>query len=77
MSFDVSSMDINDTVTLADVPVPDGIELLDDVDETVIATLTPPRLETEDDEIESETDLVGEDAAAAAPEDADGDSGSE
>ena len=75
MSFDVSSMDINDTVTLADVPVPDGVTLLDDVDETVVATLTPPRLETEDDEIESETEVVGE--GAAASEDADGDSASE
>jgi large subunit ribosomal protein L25 len=73
LSVDVSAMDINDTITLADVPVPDGIVLLDDVDETVVATLTPPRLETEDDEIESETALVGEDAGAAASEDADGD----
>jgi large subunit ribosomal protein L25 len=77
MSVDVSSMDINDTITLADVPVPDGIVLLDDVDETVIATLTPPRLETEDDEIESETAVVGEDDAAAPAGDADGDSGSD
>jgi large subunit ribosomal protein L25 len=73
LSVDVSAMDINDTITLADVPVPDGIVLLDDLDETVVATLTPPRLETEDDEIESETALVGEDAGAAASEDADGD----
>ena len=77
LTFDVSAMDINDTITLADVPVPDGIVLLDDVDETVVATLTPPRLETEDDEIESETGLVGDDAGAADPRDADGDSGSD
>jgi large subunit ribosomal protein L25 len=79
LSVDVSAMDINDTLTLADVPVPDGVVLLDDVDETVVATLTPPRLETEDDEIESETAVVGEDAGAAASEDADadGDSGSD
>ena len=77
LTYDVSALDINDTVTLADVTVPDGITLLDEL-ETVVATLTPPRLETEDDEIESETGLVGEDAGgdAAAP-DAGGDSGSE
>jgi large subunit ribosomal protein L25 len=74
LTFDVSGMEINDTVTLADVPVPAGVVLLDDLDETVIATLSPPRVEAESDEIESETERVGEgggDASAAAS----GDSG--
>jgi large subunit ribosomal protein L25 len=57
--FDASGMHINDTVTLAQVPVPDGIVLLDDPEETVVATLTPPRLESELDEIEQETGVVG------------------
>ncbi len=35
-------MQINDTLTLSAVTVPDGITLLDDLDETVIATITPP-----------------------------------
>jgi large subunit ribosomal protein L25 len=60
ISHDVSEMQINDTITLADVAVPDGITLLDDPDETVIATLTPPRLATDEDEIEAETERVGE-----------------
>jgi len=72
LTFDVSGMDINDTITLADVPVPAGVELLDELD-TVVVTLTPPRLETEDDEIESETERVGEDAGASGDA---GDSGS-
>ncbi|MBA3747266.1 MAG: 50S ribosomal protein L25, partial [Solirubrobacterales bacterium] len=38
LTFDVSHLQINDTVTLADVPVPAGVVLLDDLDETVIAT---------------------------------------
>lgn len=67
LTFDVSALEINDTVTLADVPVPDGITLLDELD-TVVATLTPPRLETESDEIESETGLVGEGGDASAPD---------
>ena len=74
LTHDVSALEINDTVTLADVSVPDGITLLDELD-TVVATLTPPRLETEDDEIESETAIVGE-GEAAAP-DAGGDSDAE
>jgi large subunit ribosomal protein L25 len=74
LTFDVSGLQINDTVTLADVPVPAGIVLLDDLDETVIATLSPPRVETESDEIESETELVGGgDASSGA---AAGDTGS-
>jgi large subunit ribosomal protein L25 len=76
LTYDVSSMEINDTITLADVPVPAGIVLLDDVEETVVATLSPPRVESETDDIESETERVGEasgDGAGSA--DAAGDSG--
>jgi large subunit ribosomal protein L25 len=73
---DVSTLEINDTVTLSAVSPPSGVTLLDDLEETVIATLTPPRLEVEvEEEIEQETELVGEEGAegeapseAAAPE---------
>ena len=69
---DVSGMDINDTITLADVTVPEGVTLLDDPEETVVATLTPPRLATDEDEIEEETEIVGDapDADADAGDDA-------
>ncbi|MDX6692017.1 MAG: large subunit ribosomal protein [Solirubrobacteraceae bacterium] len=72
LHLDVSEMQINDTLTLAAVPVPAGVTVLDDVDETVVATLTPPRLEVEETEIEEETELVGGEAAegAAPAEDA-------
>jgi len=66
ISHDVSRMEINDTITLAELTMPPGTTLLDDPDETTIATLSPPRVETEDDEIEEETGLVGEPAAADA-----------
>jgi large subunit ribosomal protein L25 len=66
ISHDVSRMEINDTITLAELTMPPGITLLDDPDETTIATLSPPRIETEDDEIEEETGLVGESAVDAA-----------
>lgn len=76
LTCDVSAMQINDTITLADVPVPAGVTLLDDLGETVVATLSPPRLEAEEDEIEAETGLVGDDddGAAAPVADAAGDS---
>jgi large subunit ribosomal protein L25 len=57
---DVSHMEINDTITLAAVSPPEGVTLLDDPEETVVATLTPPRVEEEPEEIEEETELVGE-----------------
>jgi large subunit ribosomal protein L25 len=56
----VSEMVIGDTLTLAAIRAPGSVTLLDDP-ETVIATLSPPRLQLEDEtEIEEETELVGE-----------------
>jgi large subunit ribosomal protein L25 len=61
--YDVSAMEIGETVTLESVQPPHGVSLLDDL-ETVVAILSPPRLQTEaEPEIESETGLVGERAA--------------
>jgi large subunit ribosomal protein L25 len=75
ISHDVSRMEINDTITLAELFVPAGITLLDDPEETTIATLSPPRIETEDDEIEEETGVVGEGAGRAEGSAADADAG--
>ena len=58
---DVSGLEMNETLTLSALTAPDGVTLLDDLDETVIATITPPTLEPVEDEIETETALVGED----------------
>jgi large subunit ribosomal protein L25 len=59
---DVSEMEIGETVTLEAVSPPQGVNLLDDP-ETVVAILSPPRLQNEaEPEIESETGLVGEQA---------------
>lgn len=74
ITHDVSSMAMHDTLTLAAVTAPEGVTLLDDLEETVIATLTPPRLEVETDEIEQETEVVGEGEGEGA--DAAGDSSS-
>jgi large subunit ribosomal protein L25 len=67
---DVSGMQINDTITLADVAVPSGVTLLDDLEETTVATLTPPRIATDGDEIEEETERVGDAPAGDAGGDA-------
>src|SRR4051794_6171756 len=64
ITHDVSGMQINETLTLSAVTAPAGITLLDDLEETVIASITPPPAEPVEDEIETETALVGEGDAA-------------
>jgi large subunit ribosomal protein L25 len=82
LTHDVSTLQIGDTVTLDAIRAPSTVTLIDDP-ETVIAILSPPRLQTEDeDEIEQETEVVGEGEAAAegsgdAGSDAAADSGSD
>jgi large subunit ribosomal protein L25 len=64
IEHDVSGMHINDTLTLGMITVPEGVTVLDDAD-TVIASVTPPTLEPVEEEIETETELVGDEAAEA------------
>jgi large subunit ribosomal protein L25 len=65
---DVSDLEMNATITLSVVTAPSGVTLLDDPDETVIATITPPTLEPVEEEIETETELVGEDGEPLSEE---------
>jgi large subunit ribosomal protein L25 len=67
----IGEMDIGDTILLSAIAAPEGVTLLDDAEETVVATLSPPRLQSETaEEIEAETELVGEgEAEAEAGED--------
>ncbi len=55
----VGEMQIGETIGLDQVAMPDGVTLLDEVEEVVVATLSPPRLQAEADELEAETELVG------------------
>jgi large subunit ribosomal protein L25 len=85
ITHDVSGMEMNATVTLSEVTAPGGVTLLDDPEETVVATITPPTLEPVEEEIETETALVGEDGEplegeeleAAQAAQAEGDTGEE
>lgn len=77
---DVSAMEINDTLQLSALVVPEGVTLVaDDPDEVTIATLSPPRVEEEPEpSVEEETELVGEEGEAPAAEEggeSEGDSG--
>jgi large subunit ribosomal protein L25 len=62
----VGEMQIGDTILLSAIAAPEGVTLLDSIEETVVATLSPPRLQAEaeaEEEIEAETELVGEEGA--------------
>jgi large subunit ribosomal protein L25 len=65
IQVDVSHMVINDTLTLSTITAPAGSTFVDDP-ETVLATITPPTLEPVEEEIETETELVGEDGEPVA-----------
>ena len=67
---------MNETLTLSVVTPPAGVTLLDDLDETVIATITPPTLEPTEDEIETETAVIGEEGEIEEGK-AEGDTGDE
>jgi large subunit ribosomal protein L25 len=68
--YDVSGLEMNSTVMLSAVTVPAGVKLLDDLEETLVATITPPTVEKVDDEIETETGIVGEEGVPAEGESA-------
>ena len=67
---DVSAMEVNDTLQLSALVVPEGVKLVaDDPDEVTIATLSPPRVEEEPEpSVEEEAELVGEEGEAPAEE---------
>jgi large subunit ribosomal protein L25 len=60
ISADVSGMEIAATMHLSELTAPAGVEFLDDPDETIIATVVVPTEVEEPEEVEEETELVGE-----------------
>ena len=68
---DVSGLGIAETMTLSSVRAPAGVELLDDLEETVVATVTAPtKVEEPEPEVEEEAELVGEGEEPAEGEEA-------
>jgi large subunit ribosomal protein L25 len=67
IKHDVSALEMNATLTLDAITVPAGVTIIDDA-ETVIASITPPTAEPVEEEIETETELVGEGEAAEGEE---------
>lgn len=76
LQADVSELNIGETLTLASLAAPAGVTIIGQP-ETLIAAISASRMSrSEDDEIETETELVGEaEAAGEAQDDAAGDGG--
>ncbi|HEY2717684.1 MAG TPA: 50S ribosomal protein L25 [Solirubrobacterales bacterium] len=76
---DVSAMEINDTLQLSAVTAPNGVTFVaDEPEEVTIVTLSPPRVEEVQPELEEETEVVGEEGEATEEGDGgEGDSGGE
>jgi large subunit ribosomal protein L25 len=72
---DVSGMEIAATMHLSEIGAPEGVTFLDDPEETLIATVVVPTEVEEPEEIEEETELVGEEAEAAEAEAAEAEEG--
>ena len=58
LALDISELDMNETLKVADLQVPEGIEVLDDP-EVVLCSVLPPR------KVEAEEGVEGEEAAEA------------
>jgi large subunit ribosomal protein L25 len=61
IEVDVSELEIGDTLRLSSVTAPAGVTLLDDLEQTVLATVTQPRTEEEPETVEAAAE--GEEAA--------------
>jgi len=73
---DVSAMEINDTLQLSAVSIPDGVKFVaEEPEEITIVTLSPPRVEEVAPEVEEEAELVGEGEGEGAEGEGEGDSG--
>ena len=66
ITVDVSHLEVAGTMHLTEVSAPEGVEFLDDLEETIVATITAPT-EIVEPEIEEEAELVGEDGEPIEP----------
>ena len=75
ITHDVSGLEMAQTVRVGEITAPKGVTILDDP-ESDVASITLPTAEPVEEELETETELVGEEGAVAEGE-AEGDTGEE
>jgi large subunit ribosomal protein L25 len=68
LEFDISGLQIGDSARLSQLPVPEGVTLLDDPEETVIASVALPRVEELPEPEEGAEEAVAEGEEAEAEE---------
>ena len=66
ITVDASGLGIADTMHLSAITAPEGVTFLDDLEETIIATVVVPTEEPEEPEVEEEAEVVGEEAEGEA-----------
>ena len=69
--IDVSALEMNETFMLSQATIPSELTLLDDAEETVVATISAPTKVEEPEAVEEETEVVGEGEAPAEAEGSD------
>ena len=72
LEADVSEMHIGDTLRLSALTAPEGVTLLDDLEETVLATVTQPTRDEEPEPVEGEEGEEGAEGETAEGETAEG-----
>ena len=67
---DVTPLDLNDSITVGDLPLPDGVEAVSPDDHTVVLHVALQRIidEEEEEEVEGEGEGEGEGAGEGADE---------
>lgn len=66
IELDVSGVEVGDTVYLSALKPPEGVALLDDLEETVLASVLAPKLSVEsEDAIETETEVASDKSDAS------------
>jgi large subunit ribosomal protein L25 len=66
ITIDVSGLAMQETMHLSAITPPEGVEFLDNLEETIIATIVIPSEEPAEPELEEEAGVVGEEAEGEA-----------
>jgi len=58
ITIDISELDVGESLSVADLELPEGIDLITDSDEVIVTVVTPTELVEEDEETEEEEEFL-------------------